>query len=314
MIDAIAAVRRAFAELSGGEAVAPPRTAIEVPHASGVLLTMPAALGGDHALGCKLVTVQPRNVEHGLPTIHALVVLIDASTGIPLAALEGGYLTALRTGAASGVATDVLAREDARVLACFGAGVQAEFQIEAVCAVRPIERVWIASRSEASAKRLAEAIAGRRGVPADVRVADSPREALSQADVVCTATSSPTPVFNGEDLRAGTHVNAVGSYTIDMQEVDAETVRQARIVVDSREACLAEAGDLVVPMQEQLIGGPETWIELGEVLLGKEPGRRFLEERTYFKSVGNAVQDLATAQAAYFEADRRGLGVDVDLS
>jgi ornithine cyclodeaminase/alanine dehydrogenase-like protein (mu-crystallin family) len=310
---AIVAVRRAFAQLAAGGAEVPQRTPVEVAPRGAVTLFMPAYLRDDRAMGCKVVSVHPRNREAGLPTIHALVLLIDEATGRPLAALEGGYLTALRTGAASGVATDALARPGARVLACFGAGAQAEAQVEAVCAVRPIERVWIRSRSVGSAGRLARAIAGRRGVPADVRVADGPAQALAEADVVCTATTSRTPVFDGRDLRPGTHVNAVGAYTAAMQEVDAESLRRARIVVDSRAACLAEAGDLVVALGQGAIAGPETWAELGEVLLGRAPGRRSAEQVTYFKSVGNAVQDVATAMAAWREAERRGLGVVVAL-
>jgi len=240
-------------------------------------------------------------------------VLIDEATGSPTAMLEGSYLTALRTGAVSGVATDLLARPDSRVLACYGAGVQAATQVEAVCSVRPIERVWVRSRSAETARRFADHVAGRRGVPADVRVADDPAQPLSEADIVCTATTSRTPVFDGHALRPGTHINAVGSYTPGMREVDAETVRRARVVVDTRAGCSAEAGDLIAARSEGAVGSAETWAELGSVLAGLAPGRRSADEITYFKSVGNAAQDVAVALRALREAERLGLGLSFEM-
>jgi ornithine cyclodeaminase len=313
MARAIEAVREAFAQLSSGEAHVPLRTSLAIAPFGAVTLFMPAYLERSRSLGGKIVSIHPGNRERGLPLIHALVVLVDDETGRPLAAMEGRYVTALRTGAGSGVATDALARADARVLACFGAGAQAETQVEAVCAVRPIERVWVRSRSEESARRFAERMRGRRGIPEDVRVAESPAHALAEADVICTATTSRTPVFDGRDLRPGTHVNAIGAYTAEMREVDAEALRRARIVVDSRVSCQAEAGDLVIPLDSGLIDGPDTWTELGEILLGQVPGRLGPEEITYFKSVGNAAQDMAVGRVALEEAERSGLGQVVDL-
>jgi alanine dehydrogenase len=310
---AIAAVQRAFARLSAGEANVPVRTALTCPPYNGVTLIMPAHLTGDPALGCKIVSVRPDNRDRGLRTIFGLILLIDAETGEPRAAMEAAYLTALRTGAASGAATDRLARADSRVLACFGAGAQAETQIEAVCSVRPIERVWIRGRTHDSAKLLAQKIAARRDFPSDIRVADTPSQALVEADIICTATTSHTPVFDGDDVRPGVHINAIGSYTTDMQEVDARVLSRARIFVDSREACLAEAGDLVKALANGAISGSGSWVELGDVLLGRAVGRCSDDEITYFKSVGNAVQDVATAQLALIEAERRGLGVEVEL-
>lgn len=313
MAQAIEAMRDAFAQITTGQAEIPARTALPIAAHEAVTLFMPAYLSGGPVLGGKIVSVHPRNRAAGLPTIHALVVLIDDATGRPLAALEGSYLTALRTGAGAGLATDCLARPDARVLACFGAGAQAETQVEAVCAVRPIERIWVRSRSEESARRFAGRLRGQPGVPDDLRVATSAREALAEADVVCTATSARTPVLDGRDVRPGTHINAIGAFTTETREVDDETVRRARIVVDSRPACLAEAGDLVMPMNHGVIGGPETWTELGEIVLGRAPGRSSGDEITFFKSVGNAAQDLAAACIVLREAERLGLGVEVAL-
>jgi ornithine cyclodeaminase/alanine dehydrogenase-like protein (mu-crystallin family) len=310
---AIAAMRDAFAQLAGGEAVVPARTAVPVAPYDAVALFMPAYLGRTPALGGKVVSVHPRNRAAGLPTIHALVVLFDDATGRPLAALEGSHLTALRTGAGAGLATDCLARPDARVLVVFGAGAQAAAQVDAVCAVRPIDRVWVRSRSEDSARGLAARLRGRPGVPADVRPAVDLARALAEADVVCTATAARTPVLEGRWLRAGTHVNAIGAFTTDTREVDDETVRRARVVVDSRAACVDEAGDLVIPWQRGIIGGPETWTELGAIVRGDAPGRTPADAITVFKSVGNAAQDVAAAHVAVREAERLGLGVVVDL-
>jgi ornithine cyclodeaminase len=226
--------------------------------------------------------------------------------------LEAGLLTAMRTGAASGVATEVLSRADSRFLACFGAGEQAETQIEAVCAVRPIERVWILSRSGDSARRLANRIRGQRGIPEDVCVAESPSQALEESDVVCTATTARTPVFDGRDLRPGTHINAIGSGTPDAQEVGAEVLRRAKIVVDSRAACQEEAGDLILALEQGAINGPDSWTEVGEILLSRASGRASPEQVTYFKSVGLAVQDLAIAQTALHEAKLLGLGSELE--
>lgn len=313
MPEALEAARLAFTQLASGRAHVPLRTPLHLPEHEALALFMPAALEGTQALGCKLVTVYPHNREHALPSIHALVLLLDPNTGRPLAVLEGACLTTIRTGAASGVATELLARPEARVLACFGAGEQAFWQVKSICTVRPIERVWVRSRTEASAQRLIERLMQDRGVPRDLRAARTQEEAVCEADVICTATTSSTPVFEGRLLRPGTHINAIGSYSATMQELDTDAVRQARIVVDSRAACQAEAGDLAVPLAAGLIGGPETWTELGEILLGRAARRTSPEEITLFKSVGNAAQDLALAERALREAERLQLGTEIDM-
>jgi len=315
---AIDAVSSAFAQLSAGQAEAPLRPHVGIPPAEGLLLVMPAYLSGapsgPAALGVKALTLFPHNAERGLPTINALVLLFDTTDGLPLALLDGGYLTALRTGAASGAATRLMARDDARVLALFGAGAQALPQVWAACVARPIERVWIVNRSAERAERLAaELRAFGAPIPADVRVAASARAALAEADVVCCATAAPTPVFDDADLRPGTHINGVGSYRPTMQEVPAATVARARVVVDQRRAAWAEGGDLVIARDQGLIDEAHIVAELGEVALGKIPGRTSAEQITFFKSVGNAVQDAAVAQVAYARAKELGLGREVAL-
>ena len=322
---AMEAVAGAFAAFSGGRADMPLRPRVAVPPQDGIALFMPAYLagnggdGGDTrdsgALGVKAVMVFPHNEQrHGLPAIAALVLLFDAANGQPLALLDGGYLTALRTGAASGVATRLMARADTHVLALFGAGAQALCQVWAVCVARSIERVWIVNRTRERAEKLAgELRAFGAPVPEDVRVVRGASEALAEADIVCCATASPTPVFADADLWAGTHINGIGSYRPDMREVPGETVARARVVVDSRAAAWAEAGDLIGARDEGRIQEGHVVAELGEVVAGRVAGREDAGQITLFKSVGIAVQDVAAAHAAYARASALGVGTQVAL-
>ena len=236
MATAVAAMKEAYRQFSAGQADVPLRSRLEVSAHDGVTLVMPAYLRRTGELAVKIVSVFSNNPARQLPTIHALVVAVDAETGAPAALLEGAALTAIRTGAASGAATDALARADSRTLAVFGSGAQARTQLEAVCTVRAIERVKIYSLDPPGAQRLVDACAGQSPIPADVRVAASAVAALEGADIVCTATTSSTPVFEDSALQAGTHINAIGSYTPSMQEIDPQTLRRALLVVDSRQA------------------------------------------------------------------------------
>lgn len=311
MRQAIEAVKDAFAQLSAGQANLPLRTALNVPRHNGVTLFMPAYLSADDAMALKIVSVYDDNPDKGLPLIHALVIVIDAETGAPDAVMDGTYLTALRTGAASGAATDLLARSDARVAAVFGAGAQGRTQLEAVCAVRPIEEASVYDLESEQARRYAHEMSER--LELDVRVADSPARAVRGADVICTATTSRAPVFDDADVQPGTHLNAIGAYTPEMQEIPPETVRRAKVVIDHHEAALAEAGDLLIPMDQGIITADHIHAELGEVVAGDKPGRESSEEITLFKSVGVAVQDVATANAVLEAARANGLGADVSL-
>ena len=314
MAEAIQAVREAYVQLSTGQAVVPLRTPVPVDRRQGVTLFMPAYLTASDALGAKIVSVFPGNLERGLPTIHAVVVVVDAETGRPTALMDGTYLTALRTGAASGVATDLLARSDARVAAIFGAGAQARTQLEAVCTVRPIQTAWVFDPVPgAAAAYVAEMRMRSRPIPRGLRVAKSPAQAVSQADVICTATTSRAPVFDDADLKPGVHINGIGSYTPQMQEVPAATVARAKVVVDSRSASLAEAGDLLIPLNDGTISLAQIHGEIGEVAAGRIPGRQSDGEITFFKSVGVAVQDVAVASLILHRAAEMGLGIEVDL-
>lgn len=315
MAAAMDAVERAFAQLSAGQAEVPLRPHVGVPEAEGLLLVMPAYLSESGALAVKALTLFPHNTaRHGLPAIAALVLLFDTTTGVPLALLDGGYLTALRTGAASGVATRLLARQDARTLALFGAGAQALPQAWAVCVARHIARIWLVNRTRAHAERLAaELRAFGDPIPADVRVAASAHEALAEADVICTATASSTPLFADGDPRPGVHINAIGAYRPDMREIAGATVARARVVVDAGTAAWAEAGELVLARDEGLLDADHIAAELGEIALGRAAGRTDAEQITLFKSVGNAAQDAAAAQAAYSRARAMGIGTAIEL-
>jgi alanine dehydrogenase len=314
MAEAIEAVREAYIELSAGQAVVPLRTPVPVEKREGVTLFMPAYLSTSDALAAKIVSVFPRNAQLGLPTIHAVVIVVDPETGRPVALMDGTYLTALRTGAASGVATDLLARPDARVAAIFGAGAQARTQLEAVCTVRNIERAWVYDVSREGATAYAKEMKGHGApIPVDVRVADSPAQAVREADVICTATTSTRPVFADTDLKPGVHLNGIGAYTPEMQEIPADTVARARVVVDSRSASLAEAGDLIIPLRDGRIAETDIHGEIGEIAAGKLPGRGPDDEVTFFKSVGVAVQDVAVAGLILRRAAELELGLSVDL-
>ena len=313
MREAIEIVKGAFAQLSAGKAVVPLRTQLPVERHEGVTLFMPAYLSESDDLGVKIVSVFPRNLEAGLPIIFALVAVVEASTGRPVAVMDGTYLTALRTGAASGAATDLLARKEAGVAAVFGAGAQGRTQLLAVCEVRDIERAWVYDVNPQAAEKYTQEMAGKGRVPADLSVASSPAEAVREADVICTATTSKTPVFADGDLKPGVHINAVGSFTPEMQEVPEQTVARARIVVGSREACLAETGDLIIPIRKGLIAADDIYAELGEIVAGIKPGRASPDEITLFKSVGNAVQDVSVARAVLTQAETLGLGIEVEL-
>jgi len=314
MAEAIEAVKKAFIQLSSGEAEVPLRTQVPVKKRSATTLFMPAYLAKSDSMGAKIVSVFPNNRRKGLPTIHALVILVDAKTGQLLAAMDGTYLTALRTGAASGLATDLLARKDSQVVAIFGAGTQARTQLEAVCTVREIERAWVYDvRPKIARAYVKEMKARGRPIPADIRVAQTSKQALREADVVCTATTSFRPVFADGHLKLGVHINGVGSYTPEMQEIPARTVVRSKVVVDSREASLAEAGDLIISIDGGLISNNNIHGEIGEVASKKIPGRESVEETTFFKSVGLAVQDVAVAELVLQRAEEMGLGLDVEI-
>lgn len=306
MPGAIEAMREAFAALAEGTATVPLRLALETEH--GVSLFMPAHLASSGSMGAKVASVNPGNLDLGLPVIHAVVLALDPETGRLIALMDGTWLTALRTGAVGGLAADLLSREDSTTVALFGAGVQARTQLEAVRCVRPIADVRVVSRTGDSADDLVAELSG-----VSARRVDDPDEAIDGADIVITATSSATPVFDGSRIAPGTHVTGVGSFTTEMREVDTALVMRARVVVDQREATLAEAGDIAGPISDGDVDESVLSAEIGEILLGSQAGRTSRDEITFFKSVGNAVQDIAVAALVLERAQAAGRGVLVEL-
>ena len=304
MPKAIDAMRHAYGQLSAGKAIAPPRQHISTD--KGVTLIMPAYLPERSEFGIKVVSVYDDNPSLNLPRITATVLVLDPATGTPKAFMDGASLTAIRTGAGGGVAADLLARKDAKTVGLFGAGVQARAQLQAVMAVRDITSVNLISRTQTSARQLATEISEWTDAP-EVNLVSTPQQVVADADIVLCATTSATPLFDGHALQSGTHITAVGTFVPEKREVDTTTIRRShRIIVDSREACLEEAGDLIVP-------NARIDAEIGEIVNGDKPGRQSDDEITFFKSVGVAVQDAVAGAAVLAAAEAKGLGVLADL-
>jgi ornithine cyclodeaminase/alanine dehydrogenase-like protein (mu-crystallin family) len=283
---AVEALERAF----GAETLATAPQRSRMPAGTGELLLMPAA--GPGGVGVKAVTVNPENPGRGRPFVHAVYVLFDPVSLAPVAMIDGEALTAIRTAAVSGLATRYLAMPEAGRLVMFGAGTTAATHLEAMMTVRPIQHVTVVSRTPERARELAgkaveQGIDARVGEPGDV----------AGADLVCTCTTSRSPVFDGSLLSPGTHVNAIGAFTPETRELDEETIRRARVVVETREAALAEAGDILIPLREGVISESQIAADLGEVVKGAAV-RTGPEDLTVFKSVGIAPEDLAVARAA----------------
>jgi ornithine cyclodeaminase/alanine dehydrogenase-like protein (mu-crystallin family) len=310
---AIRAMKGAFQQLAREQVDLPLRTMIEVPEQDGAILFMPALLRETHDVAVKVVSVFPHNPQLDLPTINAVVIGIDARTGQPAVMLEGASLTAIRTGAVSGAATDLLAREDARVAAIFGSGVQARTQLEAVCTVRAIEEVWVYSLVQDEVAAYIDEMRGQGPIPEQILAASSPSEAVHRADIICTATTATKPVFDGNDLKPGAHINAIGAFTPGMREVDETTLERALVIVDSLESARKEAGDLIIPIDAGAYSWDRVHAELGELLTGAKPGRENARQVTLFKSVGLAIQDAAAARGASEGARSAGLGRMVEL-
>ncbi len=310
-----------------GEAYMPLRSVMAPPGAAGFFGLMPGwRAAGEHraeAFGLKAVSVMPGNPARGLDSHQGTVTLFEGETGIPTAILEGSSVTAIRTAAVTAVATRTLAREDAKVLTIIGAGFQARAHIEALASTRPFEEIRIFSPTEAHSRALAEEAAAppavgsgaADGAPAPrISAAQSAESAIRGADVVVTATSSRTPVLKREWLDPGAHVNAIGASMPSAYEIDVDTVAASALFCDSRESLANEAGEFRLALEQGAIDGENhVRAELGEVLAGLRPGRLNDTELTLFRSLGIAVEDLAAAQYAVSEAQRLGLGTEVEL-
>jgi ornithine cyclodeaminase len=315
MGDCLRVMRDALAALARGEALVPLRMVMRVPGVNGFLGLMPGHIapqaGREGALGLKAVSVFPGNARRGIDTHQGAVLLFEADTGRLSALMDGGAITAIRTAAVSGVATDLLARPEAAELAILGAGVQARTHLEAIAAVRPLRRAWLWSRNPERAAALASEQRLRFDFP--IEVAASPEAAVREADIVTTVTASAEPILQRSWLKEGVHINAVGASIPTSREIDTATMAAARLFVDRRESALAEAGDILIPMLEGALKGDHMEAELGEVIIGKNRGRRSPTELTLFKSLGLAVEDVASAAFVLRRARETGTGQTVAM-
>jgi len=311
MEDTIPLMEETLRAFSTGGTVQPVRTAVPVQRHGGFVAFMPAYLTVSEAVGAKAVTFFPRNAERGLPTHLAVILLWDSATGALLSLMDGRLITEMRTAAVSAAATNALALPTAPLLAILGAGVQARSHVEALRLVRPLERVRVWSRTVARARTFAEEMSERYGVP--VEPCGTAEQAVRDAQVIVTATSSQTPVLEGRWVAPGAHINAVGAPRPDWRELDSALVARCRLFVDSRAGALVEAGDVLLAIREGAITEQHIRGEIGECFAGAVPGRTSDEEITLFKSLGMAVEDVATARWVYQRAQARGTGESISL-
>jgi len=310
MREAIEIQKEAFALVAGGDSLPRLRHWIDRHNDDPPCLVgfLPSFLTGGRGYGVKIISDFYGQRGHDLPHMMAIVVVCDGRTGAPRAVMEGGHLTDLRTGATTGLAVDLLARRDARVATIFGAGRMAHNQMEAISEVRDLQTVWVCSRTESRARAyIAEMQAMGGRIPQDIRLAPSPKQCVEASDIVITATTAETPVFDGGDLRPGTCVVAGGAY----REVDSETIRRAaKVVVDMKEN--VHAAVFRQPLAEKVLAEDDI-AELGELVLGRRPGRRTADEITFCKTEGVPTQDLVTAQYILRKAEERGIGTLVPI-
>ncbi|MFL6602103.1 MAG: ornithine cyclodeaminase family protein [Steroidobacteraceae bacterium] len=309
MSDCIEAVDRAMRALSSGGADVPLRTVMQVPGGRNFFGVMPGYLADPQGLGAKIITVYPDNAKVGLPSHLGLVVLFDAQTGFPLAVMDAAELTAIRTAAASAVATRALARKDASHLAILGTGEQAVTHLESISKVRTLRSVRVWGRSLEKAERFAEEQGSKLSVRVDV--GKTAEDAVKGADIICTVTASHEPVLSGAWLGRGAHVNLVGASRLHSREADDAVVAASRFFVDSRTSARAEAGELKHAMDAGLVNESHVLGEIGEVLSGRVCGRTGDNDITLYKSLGVAAQDLAAAHVIHERAVRDGIGTRV---
>jgi ornithine cyclodeaminase len=311
MADCIGLMRDALRGLARGEMTQPLRMVIAPPGARGLLGLMPAHKASEPpAYGVKVIGVFPDNPARGLDAHQGSVILLSGETGEVMALMNASAITAIRTAAVSGVATDLLAREDAGDLAIIGAGVQATTHLEAMACVRSIKRARVSSRRMDNARRFVEAMQQRFDF--SIEAVETVEAAVRGADLIVTATSSREPVIRREWVAEGAHLNVVGASIPAAREVDSATMAAASLFVDRRESTLNESGDYLIALREGAIGPDHIRAEIGDLLVGDKPGRASAAEITLFKSLGLAVEDLASAQYLYRKAKEQHVGTEVD--
>lgn len=301
MHQAIDAMERAFIQLAKTRVKLPLRTGVSIEEKQALMLTMPAYLEEDKALGLKVISIFPHNLAQNKPSINGLILLLDANTGEAKAVMDAGYLTALRTGAISGLATKYFSVENAEHVAIIGTGAQAHTQLEAIAAVRPIKRVSVWSRNIKNANAFVE----KWNDKFNIKAYETVSLAIKDADIICTATSSTEPLIQLQDLQSHVHINAIGSHSKSMREISNEVLNQSLVIVDQLEAALAESGEIMSAIAQNQLQ-KESIIEIGHWLLSKEPCEH--SQLTVFKSVGLAIQDLSVAEVVYQHAFNNNLG------
>lgn len=307
MSQAINAMEQAFTQLANEQVKLPLRTAISIDEEKALTLTMPAYLAQDKILGLKVASIFPNNLAKNKPSITGFIMLLDARTGEPKILMDAAYLTALRTGAVSGLATKYFARDNANHVAIIGSGTQSLTQLEAVAAVRTIKCVSIWSRNRKNAEEFAKKLENQY----DIKIYEHVSLAVRDADIICTATSSTEPLIHLNDIQSDVHINAIGSHSRSMQEIGQDILSYATVFVDQLEAVLSESGEIIRAVEQNTFR-KESIIEIGQWLLSKD--KDYKNHLTVFKSVGLAIQDLSVAEVVYQHALRNNLGIDFSIN
>ena len=311
MKECMEVMKEALGALARGSVLLPLRPVMWLPEKVGALGMMPAYAGELQVMGLKVVSVFPGNQGTPYDSHMGAVMIFETKHGQPLAIMDATEITAIRTAATSGVATQLLAREDAGDLTILGSGTQAKSHLEAMLLCRKIRRVRVWSRNRENALAFAGRESRRHKI--EVEPVATVEAAAEASDLICTTTSSPDPILLGEHLSRGAHINAVGSSVPFARELDTDAVSRARLFVDRRESVLNEAGDFLIPKRENAIGDDHIQGEIGEIVIGKIQGRRTSEEITLFKSLGLAIEDIASAEHIYRKALSKGIGTLVEL-
>lgn len=309
--EVIEAVERGFREHQEGYSITPTRMQINIPSVEGTYLVMPSYLEKTKAFGSKIVSVYPRNIKQGKPTINSAYLLCDSENGEFISLMDGGFLTGIRTGAVSALASKYLARPDASTLGIIGTGQQAQYQVAAICAVRPIDKIVAYDVMEDILNKFVEQTPKVLNIPTIKKMSSA--QVVREADILVTVTTSSSPVFKYSDIKDRCHINAVGAFTPQMQEIESQLLQNSLVVVDTYEGCLKEAGDILIPIRKGEFSKTKIHAELGEIVLGLKPGSTHDNQITLFKSVGVAFEDLVTAKLAFNKALQLGIGMKCDL-
>ena len=304
-------MERAFSSLSSGECYVPMRVVTRLPDNELLMLFKPAFVEKEKKATVKFITQRENKSIPGIPAIQGIVMVIDSVTGEIMSIMDGGYITALRTGAASGLATRFLAGKNAHTLALFGCGAQGKTQVEAVMCERDIRKILVFDKNRNRVSRFIEEMQEEFNTE---MVFCEDTSVLKEADIICTATNATAPLFKREEVKEGAHINAIGSFQPHMQELDPWLIRDARVFIDQTEPCLKESGDLIKPILEGIISESHIAGELGDFLLKRINGRESDDQITIFKSVGVAIQDYSVATDIYNCSLEQGFGVEIKLS